>query len=109
MNTRTALVAISRKGASLVQDLEGLEGTKDVFVNRRWFVAKEGHKPIDLPIKTTIQTIFSQYQNIIVTSNTFDLIELHYYTLAVPLCKNILLTMCCGHYSKAVTIKKNTF
>jgi cobalt-precorrin 5A hydrolase len=65
MNTRTALVAISRKGASLVQDLEGLEGTKDVFVNRRWFVAKEGHKPIDLPIKTTIQTIFSQYQNII--------------------------------------------
>ena len=65
MNTRTALVAISRKGASLVQNLEGLEGTKDVFVNRRWFVAKEGHKPIDLPIKPTIQTIFANYQNII--------------------------------------------
>ena len=65
MNTRTALVAISRKGASLVQNLEGLEGTKDVFVNRRWFVAKEGHKPIDLPIKPTIQTVFANYQNII--------------------------------------------
>ena len=67
MNTRTALVAISRKGASLVQDLEGLEGTKDVFVNRRWFVAEDGHKPIDLPIKHTIQTIFSNYQNIFST------------------------------------------
>ena len=65
MNTKTALVAISKKGARLVQDLEELEGDKDVFINRRWFVSKDGRSAFDLPIKPTIQKIFTDYQKII--------------------------------------------
>ena len=61
MNTKTALVAISKKGARLVQDLEELEGDKDVFINRRWFVSKDGRSAFDLPIKPTIEKIFADY------------------------------------------------
>ena len=65
MNTKTAFVAISKKGACLVQDLEELEGDKDVFINRRWFVSKDGRSAFDLPIKPTIEKIFADYQKII--------------------------------------------
>ena len=65
MNAKTAFIAISKKGARLVQNLEEFDGDKDVFINRRWFVPKDGRRVFDLPIKPTIQKIFTDYQKII--------------------------------------------
>ena len=65
MNSSTALVAISKKGAELALALSGLTGKQTVFLERRWHVAGQGYQAFDLPLRPLIQRLFDEYQRLV--------------------------------------------
>lgn len=66
MARRTAIVAISRRGAALARMLgESLAGEKDLFLERRLVEPGDGALAFDLPLRPVIHRLFGQYQALV--------------------------------------------
>jgi cobalt-precorrin 5A hydrolase len=64
--TRTAIVALSRRGVALARTLSGsLEGGTDLFLDRRFFDVSDNAQAFDLPLRPIVGKILSQYQAVI--------------------------------------------
>src|SRR5918992_611279 len=64
--SRTCLVAISRRGASLARSLAAsLAGDKTLYLERRLISQGDEAEAFDLPLRPVIYQIFSQYQALV--------------------------------------------
>ena len=64
--TRTAIVAISRKGAALSQSLAAsLTGETTIFLDRRFTASQASAVAFDLPVRPVIQRVFSEYPRLV--------------------------------------------
>src|SRR5918992_1493106 len=64
--SRTCLVAISRRGASLARSLAAsLAGDKTLYLERRLISQGDEAEAFDLPLRPVIHGIFSQYQALV--------------------------------------------
>ena len=64
--SRTAIVAISRRGAALGRTLAGtLSGDKTLFLDRRFLDPGDDAVPFDLPARPLVQQVFGEYQRLV--------------------------------------------
>ena len=69
--TRTAIVAISRRGAVLSQSLAAaLDGDKTLYIDRRFAGGAEEAVPFELPVRPLIHQAFDQYQRLVLFMST---------------------------------------
>lgn len=64
--SRTAIVAISRRGTALARTLAAsLSGDKTLFLDRRFLDPGDDAVPFDLPARPLVQQVFGEYQRLV--------------------------------------------